>query len=341
MPLNPEMRKAKTHILVVGLLSTGSSAVIDMLREYDDIHVVPNEFNDFRAPGLVADQLCNHKENGFLNDIGKLTTLKSTVKLIYGIFPILRWKINTITGIRSRFNSNSLRIKQLKALKKLNVQLVSGISAEEKIRHANQWIKEIGNINNRNKEFVLFDQPLLTAIDTKIWKEVFYPFKLIVVFRNPKDQLAEIVKKGTLYAPYGAPNVNYGGVALETIYGRNKKAAMTIHIEAIRKRFEWIDSLQYDLDKQNLLLVDFEGFINDYDKYKTVIRNFIGNQEKNQTKSKLYFDPKNAKENIGIYKNHLNKDEIETLNDLGNWYSTTIRKNQVLYNRFHQDFETV
>lgn len=328
------MKKVNTNILVVGLLSTGSSALVDMLREYDDIHLVPYEFNDYRAPGLVADQLNSQQNNDFLNEIGKLTTLKSRIKLIYGIFPILRWEFSTITGIRSRFKSNSIRIKQLNILKKLNSKLGSSISSEEKIRHTNQWIQEIGSINNKNKKFVLFEQALLTGIEINNWKKVFYPFKLIVVYRDPKDQMADIIKNGKLYAPYGAPNVNYGGVALETIFGRSRAAAMKIHITAIKHRQKWIDSLVNELQSDNLLLIDFEGLVNNYETYKTIIENFLGINSKNHSKCKFYYDPKNAINSIDIYGNYLIKSELESLSELENWYSVTTKRCQNLYNRF-------
>jgi hypothetical protein len=335
------MKKAKTNILVVGLLATGSSALVDLLREYEDIHVIQNEFNDFRAPGLVADQLGNLEDNEYLNEIGKLTTLKHRLRLIYSIFPILRWETGTIKGIKSRFKFNSLRIRQLRALKKLNSKLISTISDKEKKDYANQWIQEIGDINNPNKKFVLFDQPLLTAIKTRIWKEVFYPFKLIIVYRDPKDQLAEIIKNGKLYGFFGAPNVNLCGVILETIYGRSRKAAITIHTESIKKRFEWIDSLQNELETDNFLLVDFEGLVNNYDVYKNVIRNFIGNSGQYQTKPKVYFDPKNATKSIGLYSEYLNNDELEIIADLEKWYSNALKENQIKIENYHRDTETV
>src|SRR5690606_16203838 len=110
------MKKIKTNILVVGLLSTGSSALVDLLREYEDIHVIQNEFNDFRAPGLVADQLGNSEDNNFLNEIGILTSLKYRLRLIYNIFPILRLETDSFKGLKNRFNFSFERIKQLKAL---------------------------------------------------------------------------------------------------------------------------------------------------------------------------------------------------------------------------------
>jgi hypothetical protein len=212
-------------------------------------------------------------------------------------------------------------------LKKLNNKLSYSIPVEDKIKYANQWITEIGNIKSGNKEFVLFNQPLLTVNETMIWKKVFNPFKLIIVYRDPKDQLAEIIKKGNLYKLYGGPAVNFGGVALETLYGRSKKGAIAIHIEAIKKRFEWIDSLKKELDKDEFLLIDFEGLINNYNEYKSVIENFIGNLKHTHRFCGQYFDPIIAKKNIGIYKKYLDESDLDSLRDLENCYNNMIKVN--------------
>jgi hypothetical protein len=323
------MNLAKSNILVVGLLSTGSSAIIDLLREYDNLNIILNEFNDFRAPGLVADQLCAGQNFEFPNRINKLTKFKSKIKSIYYILPFFKWELSTIIGVRGRVKSTANRIKQLNLLKKLNTRLSRNISIEEKISFANEWIREIGNINGRNKEYIVFDQPLLTVLDTNTWKQVFDPCKLIIVFRDPKDQLAEIIRNGKLYAPYGGPDMNLGSVTLETIYGRNRNGAINLHIEAIKKRFEWIDQLKKELNQDEFLLVDFEGLVNNYEKYKTVIENFIGNINSHHNNNQLFFNPMNAKKSIGIYNEYLIENEIDSLNELENWYSNMISKNQI------------
>ena len=326
------MRNEKSNILVFGLLSTGSSALIDMLREYDNICIIPGEFDDFRAPGLVADQLSHQQSIDFPNQIDKLTKFRSKIKLIYNILPIFKFRINTIRGIRGRLKHSLLRIKQLNLLQKLNERIKSNISFEEKIQHANNWITDVGNINLKEKEFVVYNQPLLTGVDTKIWTQVFLPWKLICVYRDPKDQIADIIKGGRLFIPYGAPYVNLSGVIFETIYGRNRKGALNLHINAIKKRLEWVDSLRNDLDQDKFLLIDFEGLVNNYDKYKLVIENFIGDLKHQDKNNKLYFDPQNAKKSIGIYKEYLTSQEIESLSELDNWYKNMIKSNSKLYN---------
>lgn len=324
----------KANILIVGLLSSGSSALVDFFREYDNINIIPNEFNDFRAPGMVADLLDPSSNVGIKTDIAENTRFRNKVRLIYNVFPVFKFKIVKIKGLKERFKLALIRIKQLILLSKLNRNLSLCTSTEDKIRVANQWIEEIGDINGKNKTFVLFDQPLLTVLDTQIWKEVFRPLKLIIVFRDPRDQLAEIVRNGNLFAPYNAPNLTLSGVILETLYGRSRNAAFQFHVEAIIKRFEWIDSLLNDLEPDSLLLIDFEGLVNNYNKYKVVIENFVGGIKSHHKDQKLYFNPEKAAKNIGIYGEVLNDKEIESLAELKNWYKNRIKTNQILHQAY-------
>ena len=327
------MRKEKYNILVCGLLSTGSSALVDLLREYDNMNHIPGEFDDFRAPGLVADQLNDPQDYSFLNEIDRLIGFRSKIRRIYYVLPIFsifKWDLKMIRGIGSRFRLSIIRNRQLNLLKKLNIKLATNIPLKDKIRFANQWITEVGNIQLKNKEFVVFNQPLQIVIDTCLWKEVFKPWKLICVYRDPKDQLAEIVRNGYLFNPYGAPVMNHGGVVLETIYGRNRKGAIKFHIEAIKKRMEWIDLLKKEFNSDQLLLIDFEGLVQNYDHYVTAIEAFIGNIEPHHKDCKLYFDPQNATKSIGIHKEYLNGDEIRSLEELDNWYKNMIKNNHIL-----------
>jgi hypothetical protein len=318
--------------LVFGLLSTGSSALVDLFREYDNINVIPGEFDDFRAPCLVADQLSQESNKDFPNKIDNLTGFRSKLKLIYNILPKFKGRLNSIRGITCRITSSAIRIKQLNLLQKLNRRLKSNITFEDKIKFSNNWITEIGNLNSKNKEFVVFNQPLLTGVDTQIWTEVFSPWKLICVYRDPKDQFADIIKNGRLFLPYGAPTVNSAGVILETIYGRNRKGAIDFHIDAMKKRLEWVDSMRKELEPENFLLIDFEGLVKNYDHYKSVIENFIGVKKEHHQNIKKFFDPKNGMKSIGIYNEYLTKSEMESLCELENWYRNVIQYNSVYYN---------
>lgn len=322
------MTKMKDNILVCGLVLSGSSALIDLLREYDNFNVIPKEFDHFRAPGLVADQLTNQYNYDFPNKIEKLTSYKKKIKLFYNIFPVFHQVNHSNSSISKRYRSSLNQMKQLNLLKRLNEELVSNSSFEVKIKYVTKWIQDIGDIYN-TKNFVVFNQPIHLVTNTKIWTKVFLPWKLIIVYRDPKDQLTDIIKKKYLYAPYGAPYMSHGGSALESIYGRSRESAINIHIDAIKNRYKWIDSLKKELDPDRFLMIDFEGLITNYDSYKIAIENFIGTKL-NHKNPKLYFDPMKAKKNIDIFNEYLNDSEIESLFELEKWYKNMIKNNHIL-----------
>lgn len=265
------MSMGRCNILIKGTLSSGSSAVKDLLREYENINTIPGEFDDFRSPGLVADQLSYNSSIDYPNKIDEITRLKSLKwRIIYKSVPKNIWRKNWNNKMLKYFKNKLIRLHQLYLikyfkhklerlhqiyiikyfkrklarfnqiylvtfkhklirlhqiyfLKELNKSLKSTISFEEKIQFSNIWIQHIGDINSFNKDFVLFDQPLLPCSDINIWTKVFKPFKLICVYRDPKDQLAEMIKRGVLFSPFSSPVMTYTGVNVMSIYGKDRK----------------------------------------------------------------------------------------------------------------------
>lgn len=325
------MQNGKCNILICGILSSGSSALVDLLTEYNNVNLIPGEFDDFRGTGLVADQLSYQQSIDFPNMIDALIQSKSKKRLIYNILPIFSLRIHTITQLKNRYNYSTTRLKQLLLLEKLNQKLKSDISFEEKIKHAHNWIKEIGNINLKNKKFVVYNQPLETGIEQGIWTAVFNPCKLICVYRDPKDQLADIIRRGFLSLSYGGPFMTIAGVNSEAIYGRNRKGAFNFHVDAIKKRMDWIDTMKKNLDPDKFLLLDFEGLVHHYEAYKSVLENFIGDIKTHHTFKKKFFNPEVSKENIGIYKNILSDEELEQLVELDSWYKHKVKNNRIIH----------
>jgi hypothetical protein len=71
--------------------------------------------------------------------------------------------------------------------------------------------------------------------------------------------------------------------------------------------------------------------VNNYDDYKAIIDNFIGDIKQHHTNKKKYFDPIKAKKSIGIYEEYLTPDEIGSLKELEIWYQNTKKSNHMLY----------
>jgi hypothetical protein len=215
-------------------------------------------------------------------------------------------------------------------LKKINKLLATNLSIEDKIRCSNEWIKKVGNIYRKSKEYVVFNHGIEIVIETHLWIKVFEPYKLICVYRDPRDQLADIIRNKRLLLPYGAPHMNYGGVTLESIYGRSRESAVKFHVEAIVKRMAWIDSIINEIPSERLLVVDFEGLSENYNQYTHVIQRFIGNIKQKPKLRGAYFNPEAARKNIGIYGDYLNKNDLNSLEEASQWYKRMIKENTTI-----------
>ena len=333
--------KKRINILVCGTLSSGSSAMINLLKEYDNIGHFSSEFDHFRAPGLVADQLTAKSNIDFPNKIDQLFQFKTSFKRLVFRSSILKiflicfsrkyWSIDFNSNFLNNLKFKLLEFNKLYLLKQLNKILKSNISFEAKLYHSNFWIQRIGDIFSNVKDYILFDQPILSSTDIKTWTSVFNPFKLIIIYRDPMDQLADIIKRETLFVPYGAPYMTMAGDNLEAIYGRNRSGAIKFHADAIKSRLKWIDHLEKVINQDRILLLDFEGLVSNYDSYRSTLEDFIGGIKGHQKFRNKYFSPSKSYANIGIYKKYLNDEDMKELTDLEHWYTEKQRTRTNLF----------
>jgi hypothetical protein len=155
---------------------------------------------------------------------------------------------------------------------------------------------------------------------------VFKPFKLICVYRDPKDQLAEMVKRNIDFSPFRCSQLSYGQFNITSIYGNDRRGRFKFLKDAFIKRLEKIDVWFQVIEPDQILFVDFEGLVNNYDVYERRIEQFLGNINGRHKLRKKYFNPEVAQKNsIGIYKNYLNEEELEDLSSLEDWYNNKIK----------------
>lgn len=324
----------RINILIKGTLSSGSSAVKDLLKEYRDVNVIPDEFNFFRLPGLVADQLNCHSRIDYENRIDEVTKInRIEQRLFKSIAPAKfwgnKWDNKFIQYLKNK--TGIIHLNQIQLLDDLNELFKSNISLDEKIQYSNIWIRKVGSFNGLNKHFVLFDQPLFPGSDLEIWTKVFRPYKLICVFREPKDQLTDMIKRGVLFSPFSSPEITYTSANILSIYGKDRKGMMRFMIDALKKRIEEFDNLQELLDPDKILLIDYEGLITNYEYYKSVIEDFLGLPNEYHEHKKMYFNPEASEQNIGQYKNIFFEEEIDGLHELEEWYSNKVLSQKKVY----------
>ncbi len=328
------MHKNRCNILIMGTLASGSSALKDMLREYDNINVIPGEFDDYRAPGLVADLLSQDTAN-YPDVIGEFLARRSLpnrlisktgiLKLLSGMLPGPFWN-NDHTGKLSYLKTYLIRANQISLLEKLHNDLKTEIPITKKIDKAHKWINDVGDFHAGEKEYVLFDQPLLPWSDVNLWMKVFDPFKAVCVLRDPKDQIAEIVKRGIIYSPFRSPFLNYAQVNVMSIYGNSRKSMIGFHVDALKGRLERICELKKIIPDDKFLLIDFEGMALKYEQYKPLIEDFLGIENLHHRCPKKYYDPDAAIRNsIGMFRNYLSKEDLDDLKDVEDLYNNRIK----------------
>lgn len=320
-------------VLVNGLNWTGSGAVIDLLREYKGTIQVPGgiegiapagyvkigEFTDFMEVGLVGDLL--NIENGHPSRIR--TELKRRKKLVF--LHCLQRISNLI--FEGKFFQISRVIKQNrqlllsnKCLERLMNDINNSNDKNFRLERAQKWIEEIIDISrDEDTRIAVFDQPINFGQHDDVWPTVFEPYKLIVVCRDPRDQIAEQIKHN-----YPSSKLING---IGYLYGWKLKDAINFQIELSKARIRALNKTISKIDKNNLMIIPFEKIVLDYKSTKKYIQDFLGLRDEDHIYPKKFFKPEWSQKNIGIHKEvntyYVDKSKISPLIE---WYKKYLNK---------------
>ncbi len=256
---------SKTNILVSGLFYSGSGAAHDLLRQYSTVGVIPGEFDDFRRKGMIADHLS-----------GKIAP----------DYPShLRHMHFSVEGFASAMDAAT--------------------SLKEKFGIANNFKEALYASFVNDKKFALFDQPIFFNLHNDIWPSFFEPFKLIVIYRDFYDQIAELVRQH-IYLDIENPTR-----ALVSLFGDSRKGAIKYESLSALHRFERAKELEKLHGADRVLLLSFESLVQDYENQKSIIEKFVGLDPSDCRNEFEYFNPEKSVKNIGISKDILSSDELE------------------------------
>ncbi len=305
----------KNKILVAGLFSSGSSSVVNLLKENREIGYIPKEFNDFRSKGLVYDYLSNGvTEEEFLENINTYVDnktknkkgLKSKIKQQAVWLP----KIPFVSKrIREWHKQERLTKKRFKILKQFSQKLCS-CESKKKSNFANDWINTLGRLYAPDSKYLLLDQPILYKHNmAKIWPNVFAPYKMIIVYRNPKDQIADLLKRGLLYYFYSQQNTDFDRIN-----------AIKAHIESLKKRVLIAEYFHNTITNNQLIMFSFEQFIQNHEKVKGALFDYLGLSPDSHIRPETHFNLTQSAKNIGIYKQYLQPQELKLFDELEKWY---------------------
>ncbi len=172
----------------------------------------------------------------------------------------------------------------------------------------------------------MYDQAIIPESHLNSWPIVFEPFKIIFVYRNPKDQVADLLKTSGILE-----NIPW---SVKVIFGLDKESrrALKVFLDTTLMRMKKINEIINKLGGDVVLAIDFEGMVTNYEEYKLKIEEFLGPNIGMHINKKKLFDPQKSIKNIGIWPDYLQDLNLLNLEEHEKWYNEMLKSNSVLKN---------
>lgn len=313
---------------VSGYYYSGSSAIVDLLREFRTFRDFGVEFRLIKDPyGLIdlennlvinwRDQLnCDIAIKDFiwfckkLNQVGRrfLSDGSGYSLLLHNFLPQTYHYVASLTEFkfRGRWYFISFRENYFQQLinRQLNkLKLKAGLASmyytitekRDFIRKTRDYISSLFlDFSEKGMYKIILDQAIPTT-NAKMALDYFDSIKLIVVDRDPRDIFADII-------------INKPTSFLGERITIEQDAEIFVKDFLLRRRAK--SDL---LNDKRILCITFEDLIMNYDCTLNKICDFLNIDKSSHTKKKAYFDPSLSMKNIGLWKNVLSKDSINKI----------------------------
>ncbi len=331
------MVKLKSNIIIIGLGNSGSSAIQDLLLEYDNIGKFryeeidwsTGELNHFRLPGMIGDRLSELSDLENPNNLelwlkeNKRPIVPSSLYFRFFIPDAIYnlYKENKFTRKFAKIKISEWREQQkyYDSLVSINYELSKTKDYDERMKIAKGWLEELRNIFGKDKPFMQH-KPIFHERHLNIWPTLFDPFKVIMIFREPRDQLATVLKSSVMF--------RHTDWKYHALFGMDKGNRRLFHalIETTYMRALCIDEMEKRFGPSKFLKLDFEGLISNYDQYKAIIENFLEIGPLHHVKPKAYFDPKVSINSIKENTSLLDSSDEEYILPLEKWYQQKLKE---------------
>ncbi len=340
--------KYDLHVDLSGLGNSGKGIISDYLMEFNNVYVPRKdlEFNLLRAPGGLMDmhyslveswtpirsddaitrfiklahrlgsrvnfqspkELFNaagYRYEDFYPGFLKLTDefIKDIITFSYkGLWPYRDYHSSTIDllvkRIYSKLNKNAILE---------NIYFSEGLNFNEKL---NNYVYEVLNLALKEEYQIYVTHNAFEPFEIDRYLKIMEKSKLIIVKRDPRD----------LYT-----NISIGNRAKSGFYKQmkptfyNLSAASNLN-DFILYQKKMLGYLK-NISNSNLLIVNFNDFICDYDLVSKKVNDFLELKAENHVSKHKYFNPKISIENVGIYKNFKDINSIQLIEkELSNYW---------------------
>ncbi|MCK8824323.1 sulfotransferase [Fuchsiella alkaliacetigena] len=307
------MTKKYNAIVVLGFGSTGSSAVVDLLREFETYKSFGTEFRLIKDPDGIMDledALVNNwiikKDDTAIKRFKKLTDIlgretskfssfgKNYNKYCKGNFFNLTEKyINRLVDFSYEgswigndysmnwFDNILKKLKRKIGIKRDKIMFFSCLSKKKFYSLTKDYLNKIMKscVDNSNVDNIILDQAV-SPFSIKRALKYFYSCKIILVHRDPRDHYLE---------------------------GRNRRFIPS----DIEKFIKWYKNMkmksQHDqFSSTKILNINFEDLVLNYKETFNIILNFLGEDKKIHIEKGKHFDYERACNGIKLWEKKIN-----------------------------------
>jgi hypothetical protein len=318
-------------VSVIGYGWTGSSAYIDLLKEFSDIGALPGEFRIAKDPyGLVdLEESLVHNWDYIRNDIAirdfidycemlsrdtsffKKSGKNFSNKLDVDFMKESNEFIDNLTDM-SYVGDTSLHRYKTSALKYSYMRLrtkyskfnhnnskkmyLSRPNKEKFIMEARRYINNLFSeyVRQNNISTIILDQAISPTNIVKT-SAYFEKIKVIIVDRDPRDIYANLAKRNSLFGP----DININNSPERYIKWHLKLRETSVNDNVC------------DI-KIPILRVSFESLICDYEATVDKVSDFIGGDKFHKSQYKN-FNPEFGKKNVGMWKKYKDQKVMEKI----------------------------
>lgn len=319
------MKTNTLRVIVRGINWSGSGAVVDLLREYDGFAQVPGGLPEIATVGIMQYQEFRDYDLAINQTLGESIT-DEQIKHLYDYILIKKKllvkdylknfaKLKTFKEFFVLNKESYLIYKLIKLTGRYAKSLNPDLSKNTRVDHARKWVNEIisTTLKATNSNSVIFDHTVDLSLTTHIWPDIFSPFKIIIVIRNPYDQYLEKLKVKYYETSFRKKLIG------EKI-GADDQATLKYFLGETSRSQEKVDRILETLDKNIVMVIKFEDLITRYDEMKLKIENFLGIDSKSHVLKRKYLDPSKSINNIGLYNPTIHQIPEELFEPVVDWY---------------------
>ncbi len=332
------------YVDVSGVGSSGKSAVVDFLREFDNFWVprFDFEFDLFRVPHGILDlklALTEHyspiRSNHAVNKFQEILTLMGNEPNSPGNF--LK---STGHRYQSRFNNQFITHAQkyiesfivcsykaawpydniyISNVKRATKRILNRLGMRLQLRSEVKVID--GNeFDKKTKHFIdsLYNEIISPKIDFIVLNNGFEPFNpvpfldmvsgstSIAVIRDPRDMYVSGMSAHKL-------DKNDEALQADENDGLNKSFLGSDDLRVFIQRYKTLMKKIYKGDDSRFLVFHLEDLILNYESCTEKIMQFLDLKKENHANPQKYFDPNRSAKNLGAYKKYSKQEEIKVI----------------------------